>query len=92
MATDMFLKIDGMEKHLIKRRPDAMMAFLVSFHGASGLSSVQVGPGHRRHPRLSQRGELAMKRVLVFALEAAVGAVACAGTILAIFAWTGASL
>jgi hypothetical protein len=32
------------------------------------------------------------KRVVVFVLLIAVGAIACAGTILAIFAWTGAGL
>jgi hypothetical protein len=32
------------------------------------------------------------KRALVFELEVAVGAIACVGTILWIFAWTGAGL
>ena len=33
-----------------------------------------------------------MKRVTMFALEVAVGAAACAGTILAIFAWGAAGM
>jgi len=55
------------------------------------ISSVMVGEGHRRHPCLSE-GEILIKRVLVFALEMNLVAIACAGTILAIFAWAGASL
>jgi hypothetical protein len=33
-----------------------------------------------------------MKRLLIFALGITVAAAACAGTILAMFAWTGAGL
>jgi hypothetical protein len=42
--------------------------------------------------RLADRERIQTKRVLVFVLEAALGAIVCAGTILAIFAWTGAGL
>jgi hypothetical protein len=39
-------------------------------------------------PRLADRERIEAK----FVLELAVGAIICAGTILAIFAWTGAGL
>jgi hypothetical protein len=42
--------------------------------------------------RLAEGERLADKRVLMFALSVSVGAVACAGTILAVFALTGAAL
>jgi len=55
------------------------------------ISSVIVGEGHRLNPCPSE-AEILKQRVLVFALEMGLGAIACAGTILAIFAWTGAGL
>jgi hypothetical protein len=69
-----------------------MVSFLVSYKGASGLSSVRVSEGSQYRPRLAQRERFATRRVLVFALELAAGGVACVGAILAIFAWTGISL
>jgi hypothetical protein len=62
---------------------------LVSCKGASGLASVRAGHGRQYRSRVAERKTFGMKRVLVFALEVAVGAVACAATILAISAWTG---
>jgi len=47
---------------------------------------------HHNYPRLADCEKIDTKRVLVFVLEVAVGATACAGTILVIFAWTGAGL
>jgi hypothetical protein len=40
----------------------------------------------------SERQRIAVKRLLIFALGITVAAAACAGTILAMFAWTGAGL
>jgi hypothetical protein len=40
----------------------------------------------------SERKRIGMKRLLIFALGITVAAAACAGTILAMFAWTGAGL
>jgi hypothetical protein len=65
---------------------------LVSHKGVPGLLSVRAGHGRRYCPRVAECEKSGMKRVLVFALEVAVGAVVCASTISAIFAWTGASL
>ena len=62
---------------------------LVSYKGACGLPSVRAGDGRQYRSRVAERETFGMKRVLVFAMEVAVGAVACASTILAIFAWTG---
>ena len=55
-------------------------------------SSARVDEGHLHHSGMAERERFAVKRVLVFAVEVATGAAVCAGTILAIFAWTGASL
>ena len=62
------------------------------FRGSIGLPLARVDDN-----RLDQADETGhewspTKRVLVFALQVALAAAACAGTILAIFAWTGASL
>jgi hypothetical protein len=43
-------------------------------------------------PRPANREKSDLKRTLVLTLQLAVGIAACAGTILAIFAWAGASL
>jgi hypothetical protein len=43
-------------------------------------------------PRLASYERIQTKRVLVFVLEVAVGAIVCAGTILLIFSWRGAGL
>jgi hypothetical protein len=55
------------------------------------ISPVTTGEDHRDHLRLPKTRSF-KKRVLVLVLEAALGVLACAVTILAIFAWTGASL
>ncbi len=64
--------------------------------GGSGLYSAKMGEVHHHHARLgsklAEREWIAARPVLKFALEVAVGAAASAGTILAIFAWSGASL
>ena len=65
---------------------------LVSCKGVPGLPSVRAGDGRQYRPRVAGREKLGVKRVLAFAVEVAVGAVVCASTILAIFAWTGAGL
>jgi hypothetical protein len=62
---------------------------LVSYKRASGLPSVRAGQGRQYRSRVAERETFGTKRVLVFSLEVAVGAVACASTILAISAWTG---
>jgi hypothetical protein len=62
---------------------------LKSYRGAGGLSSVRASDGRPYRPRLAEGESIGMKRLLVFALEVVVGAVVCASTILAIFAWTG---
>jgi hypothetical protein len=54
--------------------------------------SARVNLDHRRHSGLAEGDRFAVNPVLVFALEAAIGMAMCAGTILAMFAWTGASL
>jgi hypothetical protein len=54
--------------------------------------SVGVNVDHRRHSGLAEGDRFAVKPVLVFALEAAIGMAVCTGTIVAVFAWTGASL
>jgi hypothetical protein len=52
--------------------------------------------GHLDHPGVdagpSERQRIAIKRLLIFALGITVAVAACAGTILAMFAWTGAGL
>jgi hypothetical protein len=76
-------------------RRSVSLTHSAAFPGASGLSSANVGEDHhhgRLVSKLAEREWTAVKPVLTFALEVAVGAVASAGTILAIFAWSGASL
>ena len=53
--------------------------FIPQIYGA-GPSSDSRLPGHKK------------KRLLMFVLILATGAVACLGTILTLFAWSGASL
>jgi hypothetical protein len=92
MAADMFLEPKGVAgKSKVRKHPKAIMSFLVRYKGASGLSSMRID-GHHHHSRWAEREAFTMKRVLVFALEAATGAATCAGSILAIFAWSGTSL
>ena len=62
----------------------------VSYKRACGLASVRAGDGRQYRSRVAERETFGMKCVLVFALEVAVGGVACVSTILALFAWTGA--
>jgi hypothetical protein len=81
-----------------------MAAMFLKLGAADGESKVEkhsrkfrrfparVNVDHRRHSGLAEGDRFAVKPVLVFALEAAIGMAVCAGTILAIFAWTGASL
>jgi hypothetical protein len=65
---------------------------LVSYKGVPGLPSVRVGHGRQYRPRVAGWEKFGMKRVVIFALEVAVGAVVCASTVAAIFTWTGAGL
>ena len=51
-----------------------------------------IRPRVRRASRLVEREISATNPVLMFALQLSVGAVAAAGTILALFAWSGAGL
>ena len=66
------------------------------FPGAFRLSSASIWEGSHQHVRtdcrLAEREWSALKRVLMLTLEMAVGAVAYAGTILTIYAWTDGSL
>ena len=66
------------------------------FPGAFRLSSASIWEGCHQHvrrdSRMAKQEWSALKRVLMFTLQMAIGAVACAGAILAIFAWTGAKL
>jgi len=55
-------------------------------------SSARLNEGHCCHLVLAEGDRFSVKPVLVFALKAAIGVAVCAGTILAMFAWTGASL
>jgi len=48
------------------------------------------GLDYHNDPRLEDREKIDPKCVLFFVLKVAVGATVCAGTILLIFAWTGA--
>ena len=69
---------------------------LRGFPGAFRLSSASIWEGSHQHvrrdSRMAERGRSPLKRLLILALEVAVGAVAYAGTILTIFAWTDRSL
>jgi hypothetical protein len=60
-------------------------------HGPNGVP-VSADEGRLHHFSIAERERLAVKRVSLFALEVATGVAVGAGTILAIFAWTGASL
>lgn len=60
-------------------------------HGPNGVP-VSADEGRLHHFSIAERERLALKRVSLFALEVAAGLAVGAGTILAIFAWTGASL
>ena len=51
-----------------------------------------IRPRVRRASRLVKRETSATNPALMFWLQLSVGAVAAAGTILALFAWSGASL
>ena len=51
-----------------------------------------VRPRVRRASRLAERETSATNPVLMFALQLSVGVAAAAGTILALFAWSGAGL
>ena len=51
-----------------------------------------IRPRVRRASRLVERETSTTNPVLMFALQLSVGAAAAAGTILALFAWSGASL
>jgi hypothetical protein len=66
------------------------------FPGAFGLFSASVGDSHHHQVRLglklTERDWSAARCVMVFALELGFGAAVCAGTMMAIFAWTGSSL
>jgi hypothetical protein len=68
------------------------------FPGAFELSSTGIWEASQQQeyfpgfPHGGTREWSAVKRVLMLTLEMAVGAVAYAGTMLAISAWTGASL
>jgi len=66
------------------------------FPGAFSLSSATIWEDSHQHvhgdTRTAERGRSPLKRLLILALEVAVGAVAYAGTILTIFAWTDGSL
>jgi hypothetical protein len=92
MTVDMFLKVDGLvHKSIFKKRTKEIDLFRRN-RGASRLSSVTMAKVHYSHPRPAEPCEKLRKRVTMFALEVAVGAAACAGTILAIFAWGAASI
>jgi hypothetical protein len=72
-----------------------MTPFLIRFKEASVLSLRRVGAGYhhaRLHSPPALRERIAVNHTAVFMLQIAVGATACAGTILALFAWSGASL
>lgn len=58
---------------------------------ATGLIGF-VGESLRHNVRGFLRLSALDRRVLIFSLEVAVGLIACAGAILAIFAWSGAGL
>jgi hypothetical protein len=66
------------------------------FPGAFRLSSATIWEDSHQHvhgdSRTVEREWSALKRGLRLTLEIAVGTVACAGTILTIFAWTEGSL
>ena len=76
MIVDMFLKVAG----------------LAFYKGLSQHSSVSVDECAHHQPRPANREKSDLKRTLVLTLQLAVGTAVCAGTILAIFAWAGASL
>jgi len=61
-------------------------------HGSAELSSVTIVERVHADFGLPERERIALKRVLLLAFEVVVAAVACVGSILAIFAWTGAGL
>jgi hypothetical protein len=93
MTADIFLKVDGIDHKSIFKKRTNEIDLLRRNRGASRLTSITIAKVHYSHPRPAEPCErLARKRVTMFALEVAVGAAACAGTILAIFAWGGASL
>ena len=93
MTVDMFLKLDGLHHKSTGTKRIKQIDLLRRNKGVSRLTSLTIAKAHYSHPRSAEPYErLARKRVTMFALEAAVGAAACAGTILAIFAWAGASL
>ena len=72
-----------------------MTPFLIRFKEAPVLPLPRVGAGYhhgRLHSPPTLRERIAMKRAVVFALQIAVAATACVGTMLALLAWTGASL
>jgi hypothetical protein len=93
MTADIFLRVDGLHRKSINTKRTKEIDLLRRNKGASRLTSVTLAKVHYSHPRPAEPcGRLARNRVTMFALEVAVGAAACAGTILAIFAWAGASL
>jgi hypothetical protein len=69
-----------------------MTTFLMSNEAAPGLSSTDEFELPPCHPQLADRERISMHRILVFALVVTLGAVASASIMLAMFAWTGASL
>jgi hypothetical protein len=77
-------------------RRSVSLIYSAGFPGAFEVSSTSIWEGSHQHVRRDsrtvEREWSALKRVLMFALQMAVGAVAGAGTILALFAWTGAGL
>jgi hypothetical protein len=93
MTADMFLKVDGLDHNSIFKKRTKEIDLFWRNRGASRLTSVTMANVHCSHPRPAEPCErLARKRVTMFALEVAVGVAACAGTILAIFAWGTASI
>ena len=68
-------------------------SFGAEFAGPSQTFGGVVRPRVRRASRLAERETSATNPALMFALQLSVGAAAAAaGTILALFAWSGAGL
>jgi hypothetical protein len=62
------------------------------FPGASWPFWARLGEQRHDRARVAESENTATRSLLVFALQMAVAAAACAGTILAIFAWSGVGL
>lgn len=92
MRVDIFLRLDGVARKSTDTKQTKRIDALARSKKASALTSIRAGEVYHSYPRSAEHKNPAIKRVAMFALQVAVGAAGCAGTILAIFAWAGGSL